>query len=773
MNSKGFIKGLSFFAIAAFFALAASASAWGQTTIAVQDFEVAPATPTLAYTNTGGTISTGQNPMTGNPADANLFAGGAQGFQVVNGTATLNFANQSLAGFTNNSVEFRLAGMSINATNGIDTADAVTLAISLDGGTTFSNEVRINGSAANQRYDFTATGLSATTYDGDNAPTAVPTSSGMAGISTVRLSLPNSATQVQVRITLFNNDSNERWVIDNVLIRGTAASGPPTISINDVSQNELNSGTSTFTFTVSLSAPAPAGGVTFDIATADGTATVADADYIANTLTGQTIPAGSQMSTFAVTVNGDTTIEPTENFFVNLTNVVGATVSDGQGMGTIVTDDIAPTVSLAISPTGGTEAGATLFTATVTATAAVIGDQTVNFAISGGTATTADFTAFPATITIPNGMTTASVSFSVVNDAIAEGRERATFTISAPSGGVSLGATTSQTVTIDDDDAAACAVVLVNEVLADAVGSDATEYVELRGVPSTPGTVCAIPLNTYFMAVEGDSGSALGTADFVVDAGGLLLGTNGLLFIKGATGAFPTPAGTVELIDSQLGTAIENGSITFLVVNSPTTPIVEGTDYDANNDGTLEALPADAVILNSVGYTDGGAGDVVYTPAVLTQSAGTPDALSRFPNNNTPNSAAAFFNGDLITGGTNMDRRYDPTRASANFPPNGMAAVTPGSPNLAPTASSVSLGGRITDRFGRALRQVDVTLTKSSGEVFYTKTGIKGLYWFGDLPAGDTYIISVYSKRHYFSEPTRVINLNENLTDVDFIGAGR
>lgn len=115
--------------------------------------------------------------------------------------------------------------------------------------------------------------------------------------------------------------------------------GGLTLSINDVSANEGNSGTTSFDFTVSLSAPAGAGGVTFDIATADNSATTADSDYVANSLTGQTIPAASSTYNFSVLVNGDTTVEPDETFFVNVTNVTGATVSDGQGQGTIVNDD--------------------------------------------------------------------------------------------------------------------------------------------------------------------------------------------------------------------------------------------------------------------------------------------------------------------------------------------------------------------------------------------------------------------------------------------------
>ena len=115
----------------------------------------------------------------------------------------------------------------------------------------------------------------------------------------------------------------------------------PNLTISDVSANEGNSGTTSFDFTVSLSGSAPAGGVTFDIATADDTATVADNDYAANSLTGQTIPAGMSTYPFSVLVNGDATDEGAdETFFVNVTNVAGAIVVDGQGLGTIVNDDV-------------------------------------------------------------------------------------------------------------------------------------------------------------------------------------------------------------------------------------------------------------------------------------------------------------------------------------------------------------------------------------------------------------------------------------------------
>ena len=103
-----------------------------------------------------------------------------------------------------------------------------------------------------------------------------------------------------------------------------------TLTVNDVAQVEGNSGTTTFTFSVSLSGAAGPGGVVFDIATSDGTAqddnpSGEDNDYVAVSLTGQTIPEGSSGPyNFNVTVNGDTTVEPNETFFVDVTNVTGA-----------------------------------------------------------------------------------------------------------------------------------------------------------------------------------------------------------------------------------------------------------------------------------------------------------------------------------------------------------------------------------------------------------------------------------------------------------------
>jgi len=134
--------------------------------------------------------------------------------------------------------------------------------------------------------------------------------------------------------------ADDGLAVDDFSLTPTGSAGLPTLSIDDVSQSEGNSGNTAFTFTVSLSAPAPVGGVSFDIATADGTAT-AGSDYVANALTSQTIAAGSSAYTFTVQVKGDGTYEPNEGFTVNLSNASNATIADAQGAGTITNDDSA------------------------------------------------------------------------------------------------------------------------------------------------------------------------------------------------------------------------------------------------------------------------------------------------------------------------------------------------------------------------------------------------------------------------------------------------
>jgi len=134
----------------------------------------------------------------------------------------------------------------------------------------------------------------------------------------------------------------------------SAGGGSPTLNINDVTLAEGNGGTTNFDFTVSLTSPAGVGGVTFNASTADGTTNPANAgsDYVALSNQPFTITQGNSSTTVTVQVNGDTTPELNETFFVNITNIVGATAGDIQGLGTITNDDVGLTPIHTIQGTG-------------------------------------------------------------------------------------------------------------------------------------------------------------------------------------------------------------------------------------------------------------------------------------------------------------------------------------------------------------------------------------------------------------------------------------
>ncbi len=221
----------------------------------------------------------------------------------------------------------------------------------------------------------------------------------------------------------------------------------------------------------------------------------------------------------------------------------------------------------------------------------------------------------------------------------------------------------------------AFATPILNEIAVNPAGTDQPcEYFELRG---TPGEIVE---NTYFVSVEGDSTKGVATAVVAFGSPGVAIGSNGLLVVVSATqcGTRTYPSGTtvaqISLFDTS-GGALQNGSNSFLLVSSPT-PLTSTTDYDTNDDGILD-LPAGAVLLDSIAWSDGGTGDIVYG-AVVTMPT-TPDGgFTRFPNDTRPNLAYAWYAGALF--GTNDSVTYSTNNRTGNFPADGV--MTPGDVNV-------------------------------------------------------------------------------------------
>ncbi len=193
-------------------------------------------------------------------------------------------------------------------------------------------------------------------------------------------------------------------------------------TISDVTQAEGNSGSTLFRFTVTLSqASVEEIRVNYSL---QGDSAFAGEDFINASGTVVFAP-NTLIQTITVEVNGDTSIEPTEQFFVNLTNPVNVTLDRTQAVGTIVTDDTGIQITDVNKVEG--DSGDTTYTFTVSIIgAAITGTQTVNYATAAGTATAGlDFDLIaPGTLTFtPNGPQSQMINVTVHSDLIAENNE--------------------------------------------------------------------------------------------------------------------------------------------------------------------------------------------------------------------------------------------------------------------------------------------------------------------------------------------------------------
>ena len=116
----------------------------------------------------------------------------------------------------------------------------------------------------------------------------------------------------------------------------TLAQSGPTISINDITVNETDSGLFGYEFDIRLSA-ASNQTVSVLVSTQSGTA-IGDVDFGVGSLVINVQP-GQTSQRVTVIIKGDTAVEGTEEFFLNLSDPVNGTIADNQGVVTIIDDD--------------------------------------------------------------------------------------------------------------------------------------------------------------------------------------------------------------------------------------------------------------------------------------------------------------------------------------------------------------------------------------------------------------------------------------------------
>ncbi|WP_118857540.1 Calx-beta domain-containing protein [Sphingomonas mesophila] len=187
-------------------------------------------------------------------------------------------------------------------------------------------------------------------------------------VTPVTVTLPvavNGQPQLQVRIITNDANSSDEWVgIDDIVVTSQPLAvvpvNPGEFSINDVSITEGDSGTAAMTFTVTR-ANGSDGAVGVNWALAN--ITTAAADFSGATSGTLSFAAGETSKTITINVVGETLVEPNETFTISLSGPTGgASITDGSGAGTILTNEAPPVANVWINelhydPAGNPDTG--------------------------------------------------------------------------------------------------------------------------------------------------------------------------------------------------------------------------------------------------------------------------------------------------------------------------------------------------------------------------------------------------------------------------------
>src|SRR4249920_2395496 len=431
----------------------------------------------INYATSDGTATVADNDYVNVPTTALHFNAGDATKTVsvtINGDTKVEANetfNVNLSGATNGATISKGVGVGI-----ITNDDAAPVA----GSVSIGDAQIVEGNNGTQLLNFTVTRSGGTAAFDVNYPTqdgtATVADNDYVGVPTTALHFNAGDTTKTVSVTI-NGDTkvegNESFNVNltgatngatiskgvgvGTIINDDAAQVAGSVSINDAQIVEGNSGTQLLNFTVTRTG----GTAAFDVnyGTSDGTATVADNDYVNVPTTALHFNAGDTTKTVSVTINGDTKVEGNESFNVNLTGATnGATISKGVGVGTITNDDVAPvagSVSINDAQIGEGNSGSQLLNFTVTRSGGTAAFD-VNYATQDGTATVADndYVNVPTTALHFNaGDTTKTVSVTINGDTKVEGNE--SFNVNLT--GATNGATISKGVgvgTITNDDVA-------------------------------------------------------------------------------------------------------------------------------------------------------------------------------------------------------------------------------------------------------------------------------------------------------------------------------
>ncbi|MFA5970638.1 MAG: Calx-beta domain-containing protein [Sphingomonas sp.] len=473
------------------------------------------------------------------------------------------------------------------------------------------------------------------------------------------LTFAPSDTTKTITVSTIDDTINEPTESFSVVL--SAATGGATIN-GATGTGTINDNDPAPSFTIGNAGPVTEGGsLTFTItktgatsvpvdvysATANGSA-IAGSDY--NAASGAlTFAPSDTTKTITISTIDDAVNEPTETFTVSLSATSGgATISAGTG--TINDNDAAP--SFAINNAAAVSEGAAL-TFTVTKSGTTSQGYAVNFATANGSAVAgSDYNTGSGTLSFAPGDTSKTITVSTIDDGINEPTESFTVSLSAPSGGATIG-TASGAGTINDNDpppsfsignagpvteggAATFTVTksgttvqtyAVNFATADGGAVAGSDYNAVSGMLTfAPGdtaktiTISAVddavnePTETFSVSLSGSSGGAtIGNA-----TGTATINDNDAApsFSIGNAGPVTEGSALVFMVTKSGGTS-QTYAVNFATANDSA---AAGSDYNATS-GTLTFAPGDTAKTITVSTID----DSAYEPReTLTASLSSP-----------------------------------------------------------------------------------------------------------------------------------------------------
>lgn len=269
------------------------------------------------------------------------------------------------------------------------------------------------------------------------------------------------------------------------------------------------------------------------------------------------------------------------------------------------------------------------------------GPVVVNVNVLGSsTANGADYSVSPSQLTFNSGPGTQNITLTINGDVTVEPTEYVNLQLSLNSGTAVVNSTPHSAAILNDD----IPNIVINEFVADHIGTDVYEYVEVFGTPNTNLAGWSI------IEIEADAGGSTGFVDRIMP----LTGTD------------------VNGFDTVVATATENGSLAYYLVQDMVGTI--GQDLDVNNDGILDIRPW-SIALDSISKRDVTT-DLAYTPISLDPTFGNPQptpltvgGASRLPNGQNTGSINDWVRNDFEGGGLpGFTGGIDPWEGALNTP---------------------------------------------------------------------------------------------------------